>query len=389
MKKIRNLIILLVMCLLILGLLKTPLHAQNKPIKLNLTKKTLIVGKTCKLKVIGTTKKAKWSSSKKSIATVSKRGKVTAKKPGKCVIKAKVNGKVLRCYITVKRKPKLTLMQDQITLNVGETKVCKLKAINVNSVKANWSSCVSFKWGAWNNNNIVAFKIKGVSAGSGKVTIWSSKNSSVKTTLKVTVIQPVTSIVLSTYDTDLGVGSVTDITADVSPYNASDKSLTWSSSNTSVARVDGSGRVTGVGSGTATITATARNGKKGTISIRVHDVKISIPSLPKEINCYNYRDVLQSSCNITSITFEKNYYKYDNHFSVKIYFQGKKTYDSTPNVSSSCKVGYKLYDSEGYVVESGTYHSDSVVPGELFKGYTYLSNDLKEGSYRIELLNVK
>ena len=71
-------------------------------IKLNATKKTIDKGKTYTLKVSGTSKKVKWSSSNKSVATVSSKGKVTAKKAGTATISAKVSGKTLKCKITVK-----------------------------------------------------------------------------------------------------------------------------------------------------------------------------------------------------------------------------------------------------------------------------------------------
>lgn len=50
----------------------------------------MYVGKTYKLKVKGTSKRAKWSSSKKSVATVTSKGKVTAIKAGKAKITAKI-----------------------------------------------------------------------------------------------------------------------------------------------------------------------------------------------------------------------------------------------------------------------------------------------------------
>lgn len=77
--------------------------AKKKP-KLNKKKATLYVGKTTQLKVKNTKKKVKWSSSKKSVATVSKKGKVKAKKKGKATITAKVAKKKLKCTVTVKEK---------------------------------------------------------------------------------------------------------------------------------------------------------------------------------------------------------------------------------------------------------------------------------------------
>ena len=76
--------------------------AEAATIKLNKTKKTLKVGQTYQLKVSGTKKTVKWKSSKKSVASVSSKGKVKAKKVGKTNITATVAGKTLKCKITVK-----------------------------------------------------------------------------------------------------------------------------------------------------------------------------------------------------------------------------------------------------------------------------------------------
>jgi hypothetical protein len=59
------------------------------------------------------------------------------------------------------------------------------------------------------------------------------------------------------------------LTATVSPSNATNKTVTWSSSNTSVAKVSSSGKVTPVGDGTAVITAKTANGKPAYCTITV------------------------------------------------------------------------------------------------------------------------
>jgi len=73
---------------------------------------------------------------------------------------------------------------------------------------------------------------------------------------------PVTAITLNKTETLLGVGSTETLSVgSVTPDNATDQSVTWSSDNTSVATVDAStGVVTGVAKGTANITATANDG---------------------------------------------------------------------------------------------------------------------------------
>lgn len=71
-------------------------------IKLNCTKKTIYVGKSFKLKITGTKKKVKWSSSNKKIATVSSTGLVKGKNKGTCKITANVSGKKYTCTVNVK-----------------------------------------------------------------------------------------------------------------------------------------------------------------------------------------------------------------------------------------------------------------------------------------------
>jgi hypothetical protein len=74
----------------------------------------------------------------------------------------------------------------------------------------------------------------------------------------------VTGVSLNKNSTTLTVGGTETLTATVSPDDATDKTVTWSSDNTSVATVDANGLVTAVAEGTATITVTATNGTDDT-----------------------------------------------------------------------------------------------------------------------------
>lgn len=70
--------------------------------KISQTKATVTAGFTTKLSVTGAKVKS-WSSSKKTVATVDSKGKVTGKKAGKATISAKLdNGKTVKCTVTVK-----------------------------------------------------------------------------------------------------------------------------------------------------------------------------------------------------------------------------------------------------------------------------------------------
>lgn len=77
---------------------------------------------------------------------------------------------------------------------------------------------------------------------------------------EVTVIQPVTKIVLNKTSLILKTTKTTQLTATVSPTNANNRAVVWSSSNNNVATVNSSGLVTAKSAGTAVITATAADG---------------------------------------------------------------------------------------------------------------------------------
>ncbi len=108
--KITAYVVALSLCLSGVAIGSNSADAAKKP-KLNKKKATLKVGQKLKLKVKNTSVKAsklKWKSSKKKVAKVNKKGKVTALKKGKTVISVKVNGVKLKCKITVKKKGSAT-----------------------------------------------------------------------------------------------------------------------------------------------------------------------------------------------------------------------------------------------------------------------------------------
>lgn len=102
-----------------------PASAAAKP-ALNKTKLTMTVGNTATLKVKNAAKKEKitWTSKKKTVASVSSKGKVTAKKAGKTVVSAtlKKAGKTLKCNVTVKAAP-APQTQDITALLAGKSYV--------------------------------------------------------------------------------------------------------------------------------------------------------------------------------------------------------------------------------------------------------------------------
>ncbi len=73
---------------------------------------------------------------------------------------------------------------------------------------------------------------------------------------------PVNGVTLSSSELTMGINDQQQLTAGVTPYTAEDKSVTWKSSNTGIATVDATGKVTAKKAGKATITATTTEGGK-------------------------------------------------------------------------------------------------------------------------------
>ncbi len=107
MTKLKRTLTLLLAFVMVLTL--SPIQANAaKKVKLNKNKLSLYVGKTYTLKLKNNKSKVKWTSSKKTVATVSSKGKVKAKKKGSCKITAKVGKKKYVCNVNVKKKTTTT-----------------------------------------------------------------------------------------------------------------------------------------------------------------------------------------------------------------------------------------------------------------------------------------
>ena len=83
------------------------------------------------------------------------------------------------------------------------------------------------------------------------------------------VFIPVTNIAVNKTATTLAVAEVEFLTTTATPANATNQSVTWASSDTSVATINTEGKVTAISAGTATITATTDNGATATTAVTV------------------------------------------------------------------------------------------------------------------------
>lgn len=237
---------------------KTPGFTVEAAAKVKLNKTNVYVSKgdTVRLSIIGTSKKVRWSSSNRKIAVVSNKGVVKGIKKGKATITAKVNGREYRCKVNVEIP---SISKKSVSLDVGSFTTLKMK--NTKQI---------VKWGS-SNKKIATVnnkgKVKGIKDGKATITAKIGKKKyNCKVTVKKKVVN-VSSVSLNESDVTLHVGESKTLKATVSPSNATNKTVTWSSSNNGIITVD-EGVVRAIAPGTATVTAKVGS-KKSTCKITV------------------------------------------------------------------------------------------------------------------------
>ena len=228
-----------------------------------------------------------WRSDKPEVATVDQDGNVRAVKAGVAVITVSVSETVFEtCTVTVvSRVTGISFDVDELEILPGESHQLKVTVLpeNASVPDVNWSS---------DNAKVAKVSDTGLVTGlsAGEATIHAvTKDGGKMATCLVKVGTPVSGISLSKSSASMYVGdSPLALTAAITPSNASDKSVVWSSSDASVASVTaGSGldaTVTPVAAGTATITVSTQDGKFSascvlTVMQHVTGVSISKSSL--------------------------------------------------------------------------------------------------------------
>ena len=122
----------------------------------------------------------------------------------------------------------------------------------------------------------------------------------------------------------------------------------------------------------------------------VNDMKIEIVlknELPCEISYLDWYKKVDSTCKITGFEYVEGHWN-NGEASVTVKLSGTKTYDKEGDSNSrAVRVGWKLYDSDGIVVDSGTILSSSIAVGESFKGASGYLTHLTPGTYTLELVD--
>lgn len=246
---------------------------------LNRSDQILLVGNTVTVTATiqpsnATNKTISWSSSNSSVATVSTGGRITGVKSGKATITAKThNGKTASLTVTVKANssPVVPVQSVRLSQTTGKVKAgAKLKLTA--TVSPSNATNKSLSWSSSNTNVAVVDNgtVIGRAVGTAKITVRSNNGKSATATITVERgYVDVTGVALNKGSLSVNVGATAKLVATVLPQSASNKTVTWSSSNPSVATVS-NGTVKGVKAGTATISAKTYNGKvaKSTVTVK-------------------------------------------------------------------------------------------------------------------------
>lgn len=231
----------------------------------------LIVDESIKLNaqvlpVNASNKGVNWTSSDISVAMVSPDGTVYGIKPGQATIMATTvdGGFVALCKVTVKSKiitiSSLSLSEDSATLAIGET--LQLNAIispaNATTQTLKWSSI---------NPNIASVDanglVKAITEGTTQVIATTTDGSNLSALCEITVKKQFVSIssiqiVPNSFEMTVGQNGLLEV--EITPTDATNKSVTWSSTNPSVVTVTQDGAVQAHSEGKVVIIASTKDG---------------------------------------------------------------------------------------------------------------------------------
>lgn len=230
-------------------------------------------------------KEVNWSTSNKSVVTVDKYGTITAVGAGTATITAKLNNApaiMASCIIDV-RVPieSFVLNKNNVTILANETNVLAgiIGPEDATTTKIEWTS---------SNKEVVKVTedglLIGLKQGSAIVTAVIRDESGIHTaTCKVTVpeslVVDVLGVSLNKTSLTLEKGTRETLNATVSPADATNTAVVWTSSNKNVAIVNANGRITALSPGTTTITVTTvSGGETATCNVTVTDIAVVEPT---------------------------------------------------------------------------------------------------------------
>lgn len=276
-------------------------------IQLNKTYITIYTGETYTLVATvkpdnATDKTVNWTSTNEEIASVDENGKVTAVKKGVATILAKAGNRTAECRVVVKVPvSSIELNKSELTLYEGEEEYLSATIYpeEASDETIIWRSSDYTIANLYSNGKVIALK--------GGVATITAKAGDKTAECKVTVCTHVSSVQLDKTELTLKPDDSYTLNATVYPENATDKTVTWSSSDPTIVSVDETGKIYALKEGTVTITAQA-DGKSATCKVIVlwapdDAVNLGIVMTRKDGTKYN---LYWAKCNLGASVPEEN-----------------------------------------------------------------------------------
>ncbi len=200
-----------------------------------------------------------YKSGDESIVTIDKNGKITSKAVGTTTITViSDDNEAITAEATVEVKIGVT----SVTVSGAElVKTGNPQQLSV-VVEPEDATHKEVTWSS-SNENVATVNDNGlvtaISGGNVTITTTSIDNPSAKGTHNMISKISVTSVDIQEESVEINSGDTTQLHVTVLPENATDKTVTWTSSDTNIATVDDAGLVAGVGDGEVEITVTSKD----------------------------------------------------------------------------------------------------------------------------------
>ena len=343
-----------------------------------------------------TYKTVTWVSTNPRIATVTDEGVVTALIGGRGVsIIARIGGYEATCTIRTKTIPVTNISLDKVSAQLTEGETVTLTATvspdNATDKTVTWTS---------SDETVATVKDGVVTAiAAGKATITAKAGNYIAAcgvTVNAKIIH-VTNISLDKVSAELTEGETVTLTATVSPDNATDKTVTWTSSDETVATVK-DGVVTAIAAGKATITAKVGN-YIATCGVTVKAEEIAISSIVLDKNEIEVTD--EDDFMLTATIYPENatnkdvvWEIADEEIVINLYqniFMAIKEGVTTITAkagdkTATCTVTVKKADGiENSEAEDNTWPADIYdITGRMVKKNATSTDDLEKGIYLIK-----
>src|SRR6266487_3105206 len=220
-----------------------------------------------------------WSSNNTSVAIADVNGNVTGLAPGSATITATSEGQSGTAAITVTNVPVTSVTVTPASASIQQGQTIQLTA-TPKDANGNPLTGRTISWSSSNTSVATVSSsglVSGVVAGSATITATAEGKSGTSAITVTAVTVPVATVTVSPASASVPAGQTAQLTAtpkDASGNPLTGRTITWASSNTSVATVSSSGVVRGVAAGSATITATSE-GKSGSSAITVTAVPVA------------------------------------------------------------------------------------------------------------------